>query len=312
MAAGDYHKPVLLGEVIDYLDLKQGDTVFDGTLGGAGHTIAIIKDIAPTGIVIGADLCSQALSTAASKLKNYGSNVFLVKDNFSNIKNILARLDIGALDGFLLDLGLSSFQIEGSKKGFSYIRDEKLDMRFGNKGISAYEVVNEYTEEKLKEIFYRYGEERWAGPIAANIVKQRQKADINTTCRLTGIIKDAIPPAYRHKRGHPAKRIFQAIRIEVNRELENLEKGITDGFELLARRGRMVIISYHSLEDRIIKNKFLNLSGRCTCPSNLPVCGCGAEKKGLILTRKVVRPSDEEISKNPRAGSAKLRAIEKL
>ncbi|MGM0365771.1 MAG: 16S rRNA (cytosine(1402)-N(4))-methyltransferase RsmH [Actinomycetota bacterium] len=308
----DYHKPVFLREVLSYLDLKQGDIIFDGTLGGAGHTIAIIKDIAPTGMIIGADLCSKALSTATSKLKNYKDNVFLVKDNFSNIKNILRNLGIEAVDGILLDLGLSSFQIDRSKKGFSYIRDEKLDMRFGDEGISAYEVVNDYSEEKLKGIFYKYGQEKWSKAIAANIVKERKKSRIETTSRLAEIVRDSVPRGYRHKRGHPAKRVFQAIRIEVNSELENLEKGIEDGFEVMKKGARMVVISYHSLEDRIVKDKFLNFSGRCTCPPDLPVCRCGAEKRGKILTRRVLRPEEEEIIENPRAKSAKLRAIEKL
>jgi len=312
MMINDYHQPGFLREVLSYLDLKQGDIIFDGTLGGAGHTIAIIKDIAPTGMVIGVDLCSQALSTATSRLKNYRDNIVLVKDNFSNIKTILGNLEIEEVDGILLDLGLSSFQIEKSGKGFSYIRDEKLDMRFGDKGKSAYEVVNSYSEEKLREIFYKYGQEKWSRVIAANIVKQRKKGGIETTSRLAEIVKSSIPQTQRHKRGHPAKRIFQAIRIEVNSELENLQKGIEDGFDVLKKGGRMVVISYHSLEDRIVKDKFLNFSGRCTCPPGLPVCSCGAREKGKILTRKAVKPWEEEISRNPRAKSAKLRAVEKL
>ncbi len=308
----DYHHPVLVGEVINYLDLKQGDTIFEGTLGGAGHTIAIIKEIAPTGKLIGVDLCSQALSTAASRLKNYKDIIFLKEDNFANVKSILAGLDIEEVDGILYDLGLSSFQIDKSTKGFSYMRDEMLDMRFGCEGKTAHEVINRYSEEELREIFYKYGEEKWSGRIAANIVKERSREEIKSTSRLAGIIKDSVPPEHRYKRGHPAKRIFQAIRIEVNDELKNLEKGIEDGFDVLKKGGRMVIISYHSLEDRIVKNKFINFSGRCTCPPLLPVCRCGAKKRGRVVTRKIINPTQEEIMENPRARSAKLRAIEKL
>ncbi len=308
----DYHHPVLVGEVINYLDLKQGDTIFEGTLGGAGHTIAIIKEIAPTGKLIGVDLCSQALSTAASRLKNYKDIIFLKEDNFANVKSILAGLDIEEVDGILYDLGLSSFQIDKSTKGFSYMRDEMLDMRFGCEGKTAHEVINRYSEEELREIFYKYGEEKWSGRIAANIVKERSREEIKSTSRLAGIIKDSVPPEHRYKRGHPAKRIFQAIRIEVNDELKNLEKGIEDGFDVLKKGGRMVIISYHSLEDRIVKNKFINFSGRCTCPPLLPVCRCGAKRRGRVVTRKIINPTQEEIMENPRARSAKLRAIEKL
>ncbi len=308
----DYHKPVLLKEAVHYLNATEGDIIFEGTLGGAGHTIAIIKDIAPTGKIIGVDLCSQALSTAAIRLKDYKDQVFLVEDNFANVKEILKRLDIKSVQGVLLDLGLSSFQIDRSQKGFSYIRNEDLDMRFGDQKVRAFEVVNDYSEQKLRDIFYKFGEEKWAGPIAARIVKKRNEKEIRSTSQLAEIVKSAVPPDYRHKRGHPAKRIFQAIRIEVNAELENIEKGIEDGFQVLNGRGRMVIISYHSLEDRIVKNKFLDFAGRCFCPPDLPVCRCGAQKRAKILTRKVVRPSEDEIRENPRAKSAKLRALEKL
>ncbi|MDD3776938.1 MAG: 16S rRNA (cytosine(1402)-N(4))-methyltransferase RsmH [Actinomycetota bacterium] len=308
----DYHEPVLLKEVLNYLDLKQGDTVFDGTLGGAGHTIAIIKEIAPTGIVIGVDLSSQALSTATRKLENLKDNAILVNDNFANIKGIIHQLKLKKLDKVLLDLGLSSYQIDKSEKGFSYMKEEQLDMRFGSQGLSAYEVVNHYQEEDLKRIFYQYGEERWAKVIAANIVKERQKEEIGTTSKLAEIVEKSIPRHKKSRRGHPAKRVFQAIRIEVNCELENLSRAIEDGFEVLNKGGRMVIISYHSLEDRIVKNKFLNYAGKCTCPPGLPVCSCGAKKQAHILTKRAVKPSAEEAERNPRASSAKLRAIEKL
>ena len=310
----EVHVPVLLKEVLYYLNLKQGDIIFDGTLGGAGHTIEIIKAIAPTGRVIGVDLHSQTISTATSKLKKFSKNVVLVNDNFANIKKILKRINIESIDGMLLDLGLSSFLIDRSKRGFSYLKDEKLDMRFGdNINLSAFDVVNEYPQGKLIEIFRRYGEERWSGLIAKNIVEHRKTGDVKTTGELVEIIKDSIPRKFKYKRkGHPAKRIFQAIRMEVNKELDNLEKAIKDGFEILKSDGRMVIISYHSLEDRMVKSKFLQYEGVCTCPPDFPVCKCDRKKRAEIITRKVVRPKPEEISQNPRSKSARLRVLEKL
>jgi len=310
----NFHKPVLLKEVLYYLNSKDGDIIFDGTLGGAGHTIEIIKAIAPTGKIIGVDLDSQALSTAAYKLKNFTDNVILVKDNFANVESILEKLKIKKINGFFLDLGISSNQIEKSGRGFSYVRDERLDMRFSDSSsLSACSVLNEYTEDKLKEIFYKYGEERWAPRIAKNIVSYRNAKKIKYTGELVDIIRRSVPSYYKNRRkGHPAKRIFQALRIEVNKELESLNKALDRGFELLEGGGRMVIISYHSLEDRIVKEKFIGFSGKCTCPPEFPVCKCGARKRAEIITKKVVRPLQSEINENPRAKSAKLRALEKL
>lgn len=314
MDLGEIHVPVLLKEVLYYLNLKQGNIIFDGTLGGAGHTIEIIKAIAPTGRVIGVDLHSQTLSTATSKLKRFSKELVLINDNFANIKKILRRINVECIDGMLLDLGLSSFLIDKSKRGFSYLKDEKLDMRFDDSNnINAFDVVNEYPEEKLVEIFRKYGEEKWAGLIAKNIVSRREIRDIKTTGELVEIVKDSIPRKFRYQRkGHPAKRIFQAIRIEVNKELDNLKKAIEDGFEMLKSGGRMVIISYHSLEDRLVKDKFLQYKGICTCPPNFPVCKCGKVERAKIITKKVVRPGLEEISLNPRSKSARLRVLEKL
>ena len=308
------HKPVLLREVLYYLNLKQGDIIFDGTLGGAGHTVEIIKVIAPTGKVIGVDLNSQAVSTATNRLKNYTDNVILVSDNFANVESILKKLNIKKLNGFFLDLGLSSFLIEKSGRGFSYLRNEKLDMRFDCNGVlSAYNVVNEYKEDKLKEIFYKYGQERWSPVVAKNIVSYRRSRKINYTGELVEIIRRSIPSYYKkYRKGHPAKRIFQAIRIEVNKELENLSNALESGFKVLKGGGRMVIISYHSLEDRIVKEKFMFFSGKCICPPNFPVCRCGARKQAEIITKKVVKPLPIEVEENPRSSSAKLRALEKL
>jgi len=308
------HKPVLLKEVLYYLNLKQRNIIFDGTLGGAGHTVEIIKAIAPTGRVIGVDLHSQAISTAAIKLKEFIDRVILINDNFANVKCILNKLNIKEIDGMLLDLGLSSFLIEKSERGFSYLRNEKLDMRFGDEGrMDAYYVVNKYQEKKLEEIFREYGEERWSRSIARNIVNHRVDKDIKTTGELVDIIKGSIPHKYRYKKGgHPAKRIFQAIRVEVNREIDNLTKAIEDGFEVLKSGGRMLVISYHSIEDRIVKKKFLEYGGICTTSPYIPDYGCVNQKKARIITKKVVRPSDEEIKINPRSRGAKMRVLEKL
>ncbi len=314
MSLEEIHKPVLLKEVLYYLNLKQGVVIFDGTLGGAGHTIEIIKAIAPTGRVIGVDLHSQAISTATNKLKKFSDRVNLVNDNFANIKKILKKIDVKKVNGILLDLGLSSFLIERSKRGFSYLRNEKLDMRFGdNHKINAFNVVNDYSEEKLAEIFWKYGEERWSRSIAENIVNHRKDKAIETTGELVEIIKEAIPHKFGYyRKGHPAKRVFQAIRMEVNKELNNLERAMEDGFEVLKSGGRMAIISYHSLEDRMVKNKFLQYEGVCICPPDFPVCKCGREKRAEIITRKSVKPSSEEIRLNPRSKSARLRVLEKL
>ena len=313
MSLEEFHKPVLLKEVLYYLNLKDNDIIFDGTLGGAGHTIEIIKAIAPTGKVIGVDLHSQAISTATSKLKEFSNRVILVNDNFANIKKILKKLNVKSIGGILLDLGLSSFLIERSERGFSYLKDEKLDMRFGDNKMEAFDVVNRYSKENLEEIFLKYGEERWSNRIARGIVNYREGKDIETTAELVEIIKNAIPYKLRSKRkGHPAKRVFQAIRMEVNKELDNLETVIEDGFEVLKSGGRMAIISYHSLEDRTVKNKFLQFEGICTCPPDFPVCKCGREIRAKIITRKAVKPSPGEVRLNPRSKSARLRVLEKL
>ncbi len=307
------HIPVLLKEVLEYLDPKPGDVIFDGTLGGAGHTAAIFKAIAPTGKLIAVDHDSQAISTAARLFKGC-SNIFFSKGNFADIRNIIKKFEIKNIDGFFLDIGLSSIQIEKSGRGFSYIRDEKLDMRMDERNpLTAFKVVNEYSEQKLKEIFFNFGEEKYSARIARNIVFSRKNKPVDTTAYLNELIESAIPAKERYsKRGHPSKRIFQAIRIEVNSELQNLSRAIDEGFEVLNQGGRMVIISYHSLEDRIVKNKFIDLKGKCICPPGLPVCICGVKKRAEVITKKVVMPSLREISENKRAASAKLRAIEKL
>jgi 16S rRNA (cytosine1402-N4)-methyltransferase len=312
----DIHIPVLGREVVNYLNLKPGYIVFEGTLGGAGHTVEIIKAIAPTGKVIGVELDSQAISTATINLKSNGllDSVLIVNDNFSNVTEILKKLSLKKINGFLLDLGLSSMQIEMSERGFSYLKNEDLDMRFDPaESIKASDIVNEYSEEELKDIFYRFGEERWSGHIARNIVKQRAIAPIEQTGELVDIIKRSIPAKFRFSRkGDPSKRIFQALRIEINGELDNLKKGLEEGAEVLESGARMVIISYHSLEDRIVKKSFEKLSGKCTCPTGFPECRCGATVKGKIITKKALTASEDEILKNPRSKSAKMRVFEKI
>ncbi len=314
MKLEEFHIPVLLHEVLQYLSPGKGDIVFDGTLGGAGHTVEIIKAIAPTGKVIGVELHSQTLSTAAKKLGSLAGSLIPVNDNFVNIKEILKRLGIASINGILLDLGLSSFLIDHSGRGFSYIRDEKLDMRFSSKQqLDAFEIVNEYPKEKLSEIFTKYGEERFSNRIAWNIEKKRKERAIRTTGELARIIRNSIPDKYARKRkGNPAKRVFQAIRIEVNSELDNLDRAITDGFEALGSGGRMIIISYHSLEDRLVKKRFKDYEGVCKCPPGLPVCRCGVKKRAELLTKRAVSPSEQEKERNPRSGSARLRALKKV
>jgi len=314
MKSVGFHVPVLLDEVLHFLNPEQGDIIFDGTLGGAGHTIEIIKAIAPTGKVIGVDLHSQTISTAARRLGSLAGYMIPVNDNFANIRHILRRLGIAQIDGILLDLGLSSFLIDDSGRGFSYLKDEQLDMRFSDRQeMDAAQVVNEYSRENLEKVFKDYGEERFSSRIAGNIEKIRSRKRIRTTGELVRIIGDSIPAgAYRARKGNPAKRVFQAIRMEVNREPDNLQKVLRDGFESLRSGGRMVVISYHSLEDRMVKKKFKDLEGICTCPPGLPVCRCGAEKKAVVLTKRAVMPGVREKEANPRSHSAKLRAIKKV
>lgn len=307
------HVPVLLKEVLEYLDPRPDDIVFDGTLGGAGHTIAIMKAIAPTGILIGVDQDSQAISTAAKKIGS-AKNIILVKDDYRNIRPVLKKLHIDKIHAFLLDLGVSSMQLETAGRGFSYMRDEKIDMRMDQKsGFSAIDILNSYSEEELRNIFFQFGEERWSARIAKNIVATRKTKEITRTGELVEIIKSSVPAwSKKSKGGHPAKRVFQALRIEVNQELKSLGQALEDGFPLLQEGGRMVVISYHSLEDRIVKERFLRWAGKCICPPGLPECQCGAVKQAEILTKKPVRAQEEEVLSNPRSKSAKLRAIRKI
>ena len=306
------HVSVLLNECLEGLNIKENVIYVDGTLGGAGHSSEILKRLSKEGRLIGIDQDTDALKAAKERLKDY-SNVTFVHSNFSNIENVLNNLNIDGVDGILMDLGVSSYQLDEGERGFSYMKDAPLDMRMNRENdFSAYNVVNEYSEEDLYRIIRDYGEEKFAKRIASFIVENRQEKNIETTLELVEIIKNAIPAKARREGPHPAKRTFQAIRIEVNSELSILNKTIEDGVEKLNKGGRMAIITFHSLEDRIVKNKFRDLAVSCRCPKEFPVCVCGEKAKVKIISRKAIEPTKEEVEINPRSRSAKLRVIEKL
>ena len=306
------HVSVLLNECLEGLNIKENGIYVDGTLGGAGHSSEILKRLSKEGRLIGIDQDTDALKAAKERLKDY-SNVTFVHSNFSNIENVLNNLNIDGVDGILMDLGVSSYQLDEGERGFSYMKDAPLDMRMNRENdFSAYNVVNEYSEEDLYRIIRDYGEEKFAKRIASFIVENRQEKNIETTLELVEIIKNAIPAKARREGPHPAKRTFQAIRIEVNSELSILNKTIEDGVEKLNKGGRMAIITFHSLEDRIVKNKFRDLAVSCRCPKEFPVCVCGEKAKVKIISRKAIEPTKEEVEITPRSRSAKLRVIEKL
>lgn len=305
------HVSVLLKECINGLNIKPDGIYVDGTLGGGGHSFHILQRL-ETGRLIGIDQDTDALTAATNRLKIYGDKFIPVHSNFSNLKQVLETLEIKKIDGLLLDLGVSSFQLDEAERGFSYMNDGKLDMRMNQSdAFTAYEVVNEYSERKLTEIISEYGEENWANRIAKFIVEARSNKPIETTFELVEIIKNAIPAAARKDGPHPAKRTFQAIRIEVNNELRIIEQTIEDAVKHLNKGGRIAIITFHSLEDRIVKNAYKKLAQGCTCPPEFPVCVCGGKPKVKIITKKPILPSDDEIEGNPRARSAKLRVAEK-
>lgn len=306
------HVSVLLNEVIDGLNIYEDGTYVDGTIGGAGHSKEIVKRL-KKGRLIGIDQDINAIRKAEEELKQYREKVTLVHDNFSNISNILSNLKINAIDGVLLDLGVSSHQLDVAERGFSYNKDAFLDMRMDRtKDFTAWDVVNKYPEAKLVKIIKEYGEEKWASRIAKFIVDYRKNNTIDTTGQLVEIIKKAIPKRARKDGPHPAKRTFQAIRIEVNNELGILKQTIKDIVKVLNKGGRICIITFHSLEDRIVKETFKELSLDCICPPELPVCMCDKKRELKIVTKKPILPSSEELSRNPRARSAKLRIAEKV
>ena len=305
------HKPVMLNECIEGLDIKPDGIYVDGTLGGAGHSTEIVKRLSQNGKLIGIDRDEEALMAAREKLKNF-SNVEYVHDNHDNIKKILNRLDIQKVDGILLDLGVSSYQLDERNRGFSYLGENNLDMRMDKtQRLSAKEVVNSYSEEDLANIIYEYGEERFSRRIAKNICEQRKIKEIETTKELVEIIEKSIPKSKQND-GHPAKRTFQAIRIEVNNEIKPLYNTARKCIELLKNEGRLCIITFHSLEDRAVKNAYVDAQGKCTCPKDLPYCVCGAKSEGKIINKKPIIATEEEQEENSRSKSAKLRIFEKI
>lgn len=305
------HVSIMLQECIEGLNIKKDGIYVDGTLGGAGHSSEIVKRL-DEGMLIGIDQDKDALKASMERLKDF-RNVKFVHNNFANIKYVLEELNIDGVDGILLDLGVSSYQLDTPERGFSYMHNAKLDMRMNRDvDITAYDVVNGYSKEQLIYILKEYGEEKWASRIADFIVKQRSVKPIETTYELVDVIKAAIPASARREGPHPAKRTFQAIRIEVNKEIEILEKAVNDCLDVLKSEGRLCIITFHSLEDRIVKNVFKNRHNPCTCPPSFPVCVCGKTGDIEIVTKKPIVPSDEEVELNPRARSAKLRIAEKI
>lgn len=299
------HKSVLFDEAIKALDLNENKIIVDGTAGGGGHSGEIAKRAKR---VISIDQDPDAIAVLNERLGDK-ENVTIVHANYSNIKNIISNLNIEKIDGLLLDLGVSSFQLDTAERGFSFHKDAPLDMRMSKSGLSAYDVVNNYDERQLADIIYRYGEEKFSRRIAANVVKARAKKPIETTFELVDIIKSSMPQKAMRD-SHPARRTFQAIRIEVNAELDVLKSTLEDAFDILAPGGRIAIITFHSLEDRIVKEQFAKWCQGCTCPKEFPVCVCGKKPKGK--TFKSISPSKEELEENPRARSSRLRIFEKF
>lgn len=305
------HKSVLLEEVIEHLNIKPDGIYVDGTLGGGGHSSEIAGRLT-MGKLIGIDQDEAAILAAQSKLAPFGERVTIVRSNYSDMANILKGLGIDKVDGILLDLGVSSYQLDTPERGFSYKEDAPLDMRMDTRNSkTAKDIVNNYGEMELFRIIRDYGEDNFAKNIAKYIVRMRQEKPIETTFELTEAIKAAIPMKIRMTSGHPAKRTFQAIRIELNRELEVLQDTLSDMIRLLKPGGRLCIITFHSLEDRIVKSCFRNNENPCTCPPDFPICVCGNKPKGRVITRKPILPSEEELEYNKRSKSAKLRVFEK-
>ena len=306
------HKSVLLQECIDGLNIRKNKIYVDGTLGGAGHSKEIAKKLENTGMLIGIDRDEEALQVAKDRLKEF-SNIKYVHDNHDNIKQILEQNDIDGVDGILLDLGVSSYQIDEASRGFSYMKEASLDMRMDKtQTLTAEEVVNTYKEEELARIIYEYGEEKFSRQIARKICEERTQNKIETTKQLVEIIEKAIPAYAKNKEGHPAKRTFQAIRIEVNNEIQPLYDTVMNSIKALNSGGRLCIITFHSLEDRAVKNAYTDALGKCTCPKELPYCVCNKETLGKIITKKPILPTEQETEENSRSRSAKLRIFEKI
>ena len=306
------HRSVLLEETVNGLNIRPDGIYVDGTLGGGGDAYEICRRLGDKGSIVGIDQDEAAIEAAGIRLKDFGEKVTIVRSNYCEMKSVLQGLGIDKVDGIVLDLGVSSYQLDTAERGFSYREDAPLDMRMDRRQtMTARDIVNDYSEKDLYRVIRDYGEDRFAKNIAKHIVIEREKRSIETTGQLTEIIRGAIPMKFQKKSGHPAKRTFQAIRIELNRELDVLKNSLDDMIDLLNPGGRLCIITFHSLEDRIVKSAFKKNEDPCTCPKDFPVCVCGKVSKGSILTRKPILPSQEEMEENSRSKSAKLRIFER-
>ncbi len=306
------HIPIMLEAVLSGLNIKEDGIYVDGTLGGAGHSYEIARRLSDKGRLIGIDQDKDAIEAATERLKEF-QNINIVRNNYVNIRTVLGSLGIDKVDGILLDIGVSSYQLDNSERGFSYREDAPLDMRMDQSvDYTAQDIVNDYSEEELRRIISVYGEEKFAPRIAANIVKAREISRIETTYQLNDIIKESIPAAARRTGGNPSKKTYQAIRIELNKELTVLEDALEDMIDLLNPGGRLAIITFHSLEDRIVKNAFRTAENPCICPPEFPVCTCGRKSKGKVITRKPIVADEKELEINPRSSSAKLRVFERV
>lgn len=306
------HYSVLLDETIDHLNIKPDGIYLDGTLGGGGHSEAILKRLSDNGRLIGIDQDDAAITAASERLSVFGDRVTIIRNNYRNAKAALAEIGVTHVDGIVLDLGVSSYQLDNEERGFSYRYDTDLDMRMDRRqSLTAKKIINEYSEMELFHIIKDYGEDQFAKNIAKHIVKARQQKKIETTFELNEIIKAAIPAKMRAVGGHPSKRTFQAIRIECNRELEVLKDSLDEMIDMLSPEGRFCIITFHSLEDRIVKSAFRRNENPCICPPEFPVCTCGKESKGKVISRKPILPSAKELEENSRSKSAKLRVFER-
>lgn len=305
------HKSVLLNETIDGLNIKPDGIYVDGTLGGGGHAYEVCRRLGEKGSIIGIDQDAAAIEAASARLKDFGEKVTIVRSNYCDMKSKLHELGIDKVDGIVLDLGVSSYQLDTAERGFSYREDAPLDMRMDTRQkMTARDIVNDYTEADFYRVIRDYGEDKFAKNIAKHIVQARAVKPVETTAELSEIIRASIPMKFQKKSGHPAKRTFQAIRIELNRELDVLRDSLDDMIDLLNPGGRLCIITFHSLEDRIVKSAFRKNENPCTCPPDFPVCVCGKKSKGSIITKKPILPSEEELEYNSRSKSAKLRIFE--
>ena len=305
------HKSVLLNETIDGLNIKPDGIYVDGTLGGGGHAYEVCRRLGEKGSIVGIDQDAAAIEAASARLKDFGEKVTIVRSNYCDMKSKLHELGIDKVDGIVLDLGVSSYQLDTAERGFSYREDAPLDMRMDTRQkMTARDIVNDYTEADLYRVIRDYGEDKFAKNIAKHIVQARAVKPVETTAKLSEIIRASIPMKFQKKSGHPAKRTFQAIRIELNRELDVLRDSLDDMIDLLNPGGRLCIITFHSLEDRIVKSAFRKNENPCTCPPDFPVCVCGKKSKGSIITKKPILPSEEELEYNSRSKSAKLRIFE--